>query len=617
MGTSSNRGGIVRHIAGAVRAGGRAFSEALNLSQMTREIGIPGGVVGDDGLTHEEYNPDLQGAKWFGVVDEMLVAFPQAAIVELCWCLPVQAAEWQVTGGSAELRDLVHRSLFTAAGMSTTWSEVIYDMALSAMYGTALFEIVWGEMPDGSLGFRRLVDRDVASIDRYEWDSDGGLAAVVQKGTDPRTDKEVEVKLPIEKCLLFPFRSRRRDLNGRSVLRPMYRYYRSLDMSQRFADIGLDKSLVGQNIGEAAPNAKPSQMQAFLRMLKSLRRHEAAGIVLPHGWALKDKVGTDKIEFLPYIQWLEGAALRTGLSGFVQMGSTNSGTTEFGGSLIDWLVLGLEGLAGGIADRINRHGVRRLVDANAVVTNEDDYPTVTYRPIREMLGSGAAAFAGALVAGEVPVNGATRDQKVDTVRAGLGLDKPTTDAVAGTTGASAAAAAPATATRQAGEAAGCAHDHHQFAEPKPAAGDWEPRMYRYLDVVLSELLAQVRAADGDPVALAQIAVPEQAVADGADLVAEWLAETREAALMAIEEERGVAYAELHQIDPTDAERGRALAIARHLADEARTELSMAALAGRSEAELVSAYAQQMSSSLSSDLHDGAVDVTGRINRATQ
>ena len=617
-------GSVRRNVSSAAIA--RTFAEVnkVNTAALVREMGIPGGTLDDNGLTVEAYNPNLQGQAWFQKVDEMLVASSQAAVVELCWCLPVVSTEWAVVGGSQELNDLCTTALLSPAGMSTTWPEVCYNAALSALYGTAFFEIVWKEL-NGALTFGRLVDRDVSSIERYEWDADGGLKSVVQKGKDPDSGDEVEVALPIEKCLLFPFRGRRRELHGRSILRPAYRHYFSLDMVVRFADIGLDHSLVGVPIGKSPSNAKPSDRATFLSILRALRRHEASGLVLPPGWDIIDGRqigGSDKIGFLDYIQWHEGAFLRTALANYMQLGSTKSGTTELSGDLIQFQTMGLGALAAGIASRVERHGLRRLCDANATVTNEDDYPRFEYRPIADLFRSGQAGqFAQALADGQVPIPEG-KDQQAAMVRDGLGLPDGDTRKVgapapnkvgAPKTASGQPKAADTAVVKKAREAD---EGHRHFAEPSPPLADWQTVMERHLTDALASLQQQAAAADGDQAMLASLAVPAAIVDRWTESIADWLAGVREEALQVIEEETGVADPHLHQVDPTDAERARARVIARHLADEAVTEVSLAALDGADAGGIAGRFAEQVSSTLRADLHAGAQTVTKAVADAT-
>jgi len=413
-----------------IARGARRFADVLDRpsdSVLTREVGIVGGAV-EQGLSLNSYNPDLTGPEWFRKVDEMLVSSSQAAVIELCVTLPIVSAEWTVKGGDPALRQIVETSLFGTAGMSTTWSEVLYNACGAALHGTAVFEIVWKLTPDGLL-IRRLADRDPASVDEYKFDRDGGIKGIVQKGVDPDTGDEVEKKVPIEKLLLFPYRLRRREWHGRSILRPAYRHYESIAMLCTIADIGLDHSLAGLPAGQAPQGATQEDIESFREILSAVRRHEASGLVMPPGWNLLDGRligGSDSVGFLEYLQWHEGCFLRAALCGFMQLGSTKSGTTELGGDLMDFSIMAWGGLSGMIAGVFNRHLVRRTCDYNAEkLLTEEAYPEVKHQPIREVFGSKqdqtqAGRFVQAVAQGEEPAP-ADKQQMAEWMADGLRL----------------------------------------------------------------------------------------------------------------------------------------------------------------------------------------------------
>lgn len=421
-----NKPNLVQRIARGVRR----FADVLDRptdAVLTREVGITGGVV-EKGLSLNGYNPELSGPAWFSKVDEMLVASSQAAVVELCVTLPIVTAEWSFQGGDAGLRKILDTSLFGTAGMSTTWREVLYNACGAALFGTAVFEIIWKITPDGLL-IRRLVDRDPSSVDEYLFDRDGGIKGLIQKGTDPDTGDDVEKRVPIEKLLLFPYRLRRREYHGRSILRPAYRHYESIAMLCTVADIGIDHSMAGLPIGKAPQGATQEDIDLFREIVSAVRRHESAGLVLPPEWDVIDGRqigGSDSVTFLDYLQWHEGGFLRAALCGFMQLGSTRSGTTELGGDLMDFSLMAWGGLAGMIRGVFNRHLVRRTCDYNAEkVLPEEAYPRLEHQPIGEVLGpkrkqTQAGKFIAAVGKGTEPPP-ADREQMAEWAADGLGL----------------------------------------------------------------------------------------------------------------------------------------------------------------------------------------------------
>jgi hypothetical protein len=291
----------------------------------------------------------------------------------------------------------------------------------------AMMEIVWHEDESGALAVKRLVDRDQSSIWRYDWADDRSLQAIVQRGVEPVDFSPIEIAIPLKKLWLLTYRLRRREYHGRSILRPAYRHYFTLDMITRFADIGLEHSLAGTPVGRAPANYKQEDLAKFQLIIRALRRHEASGLVLPPGWDLVDGRqlgGNDDIGFLPYIQWHEGAFLRAALVNYMQLGSTQSGTTDLGGDLIALHTMGLGGVANLIAATFTRQVLRPMCDYNTKVTSEADYPVMRCQPISDLFQNGArdtaGQFMGQLAKGQVPIP-ADPAQRSALVKEGLGL----------------------------------------------------------------------------------------------------------------------------------------------------------------------------------------------------
>jgi len=613
----------------------RSFGEMvtrLSNAVLTQEVGIPGGTV-ENGVSVPSYNAELAGRAWFEKVDEMLLASSQAAVIELCVTLPILSAETTLKGGDAKLRGQVETSLFGTKGMSTTWRETLYNACGSALYGQAPFEIVWKETDEGLL-VRRLADRDPASIEEYLPAPDGGLEAVLQKGLDPETGDEIEILIPIEKMLLFPYRLRRRQYHGRSILRPAYRNYESINMLCGFADIGLDHSMVGVPIGKAPKDAKLKDLEGFRSLLSAIRRHEASGLVMPYGWDLVNGVklgGDDQIGFLDYIQWHEGCFLRAGLSSFMQLGSTRTGTTELGGDLMDFSIMAWSALADMIAGVFNRHLIRRHCDYNAGrELDEKAYPELEFQPIRDVFGSHqnqeqAGRFIGAVADGKelLPEDPEERQQ---AMREGLRLPD----------GDSRREGAPMPGNRN-------GNDRHSFAEADvqtavsrvkadgaAARDEWQAEMTPRLEALLSNLLRQVDLAQTSPpgplsaggegesidARLAEIAPNRALVDDLATGIARFVAGVRVQAALRYAEETGAQQAApLQDPAPAAAEVAKGRNVAAHLAESTRFAVVGAALRGEPLGQLASAFAKAVDVRLRNDLRAEAKTAVDGVNGA--
>jgi len=269
------------------RKGGRAqqaaplqtFAEPSK-QQLLSEIGISGDTFEDTGLTVDPWNDQLDGQEWFEKVDEMRRACGPVQAVEFGITLPVADTEWSVEAESDELREFVEYALFEAP--STPWPDVIRRAALSSLYGTWVFEIVLKE-DDGRLVPRRFADRLPRSIAGYNFGPENDLVSITQKGQNADGD-EIEVEIPTEKLLLFPYRLEGQNWNGLSAIRFAWSHYYFQKFLYQVSAIGAERGISGVPYVGLPANTNDADKATAKALARAIRRHEAAGFVLPFGY---------------------------------------------------------------------------------------------------------------------------------------------------------------------------------------------------------------------------------------------------------------------------------------------------------------------------------------------
>lgn len=571
----------------------------LKRADLGREIGVAG-TLWAGYAPFDSYNPNLQGPLWCGTVDEMRRCGPITA-VELCITIPPAETEWRVDGESRELVELVERCLFTDDGLSTTWSDVVRRACMSAMYGTWLFEIVWGQA-EGALVWRRLADRLPASIYGYDLAEDRGLAAVRQRGQAPGLGAGwVDVAIPVEKLLLFPYRMEGANWHGISILRGAYIHWYCCQMLYRIANTGVEHNLLGIPAISLPGNYTTEDRETALAMLTSVYRHESSALVLPPGWELLDTshLGNGSIDTLPLIEHHRNELFRAALVSWVLGGETAYSNQAGVDAMMHFGLIVWNFLAKSVADVFNRHGLPRIVRLN---TGRDvkpaDMPKLIPADIAGLLRlQSAAEFIGALSQGGfLRPDGELEDENF--FRAGLGMPEralevaalqppPTAPPWPPQAGADPAAPPPAAPP----------HPAIGFADPAPvmealeqnlaeATDAWQRAGQAVLAEVLEDLLRQLAGGT----AVAEIAVSAEVVADYADWIGEWL--------VAVWEEAG------SDVPPPESLGSRARVIAADHAQAARVEVQRAALEGASPEEIAGRYGEAMGRRLRVDLERG-------------
>lgn len=602
----------------------------IPLKDLLQELGLSGTAF-EEGLPIEPATANLDGPEWFAKVDEMRALSVPVQALELCITLPILDAQWSLDGGSDELRELFERNLFGETdneSMSEPWPEVLRRACLSALYGTWCFEKVFKEV-DGRLVWRRLADRLPRSLVGYAFDAERALESVKQKAPDPSSDdgEEVEVTLPVDKLLLFPYRREGANWNGISILRPVYKHYSIIEQLYRIANIGIEHSLVGTPVIKLPPGATDSDKVVALAIARALRVHSASGVALPHGYELMDgaKMGGDqKVAFLEYIEHHRNEMLRAGLVNFLSLGDSSGGAYALGEWLGNFYLMALNGLADGVMSVFNRHGLRQLAMLNGA-SGVGDVPVLQHAPIGLALRlQQAAEFIGAMISGKVIVPG---DADLENfVREGIGLPaKEEGDVSQQPEQPAASEQAEQAAPPARGQAIAAPRGTQQavageidaavaaVGSDMDAAEDaFQREGGQHLQAMLTALLTQLDAAES-PEQVAAVAVPGFIVEEYAGWMYRWLQATWDLAAQRMEEEVGFAVA-----PATDAPRRLALkaaVLAEYHAAQAKLAVVESWERGEPIEAIASRFAEQLDVRQRNDLHAGARQIVDEVNDA--
>jgi hypothetical protein len=82
--------------------------------------------------------------------------------------------------------------------------------------------LVTSAFDDGMIAWRKLAFRGQESLLRWEFDPSGGMQTFIQ-----RVQGSPEIKIPVERCLLFRTTTAKGNPEGRSLLRPAWRAWRN------------------------------------------------------------------------------------------------------------------------------------------------------------------------------------------------------------------------------------------------------------------------------------------------------------------------------------------------------------------------------------------------------
>jgi hypothetical protein len=270
--------------------------------------------------------------------------------------------------------------------MSETWPDVASEILTMLPHGWSWLETVFkkrngasrdpkqnSRFSDGRIGWRKMPLRAQDTLKRWEIDEHGGVQAMIQqvKGGD-------EVRIPIVKSLLFRTVHNKNNPEGRSMLRNIYRPWYYKKRIEEIEGIGIERDLAGLPVMTAAedvdiwneqdPVAVHAKTEAET-IVRSIRRDEQEGVLLPAGWTLELLASAGKRNFdtTQVVGRYNNAIAMTMLADFIILGHNNRyGSFALSSSKTHMFAIALGGWLDSIAGVFNRYAIPRLMEVNAL-----------------------------------------------------------------------------------------------------------------------------------------------------------------------------------------------------------------------------------------------------------
>ena len=347
------------------------------------------------GYVDEEFLPQLRGRKAVQIYREMSDNEPIIGALLFAVERLLREVDWRVEPATDD--DEGHKAAEFVEecmrDMSQTWDDTITEILTMLPYGFSWHEIVykkrvgpWETSPtkrskytDGKIGWRKLPIRAQETMLRWVFDDQGGIKAMVQMA--PPYYKIVPI--PIEKSLLFRPKFAKGNPEGRSMLRNAYRPWYIKKRLEEIALIGMERDLAGLPVAKvprdylaaAAGSDKAKMVDAFRKMVRSVRRDEQEGIILPQEYdpdtkqplfefELLTSGGTRQFDIIGYIQQLEQRMLMTVLADFILVGHEQTGSYSLHTDKSGLFRTAINSIAQSVADVFNMYAIPRLFAVN-------------------------------------------------------------------------------------------------------------------------------------------------------------------------------------------------------------------------------------------------------------
>ncbi len=276
--------------------------------------------------------------------------------------------------------------------MSQTWEETIAEILSMLPFGFSYHEIVFkirrgpeekdskfhSRFTDHLYGIRKLPIRAQDTLDRWEFDDEGGILGMWQ---NPPPDFN-DIFIPIERALLFRPKAHKNNPEGRSVLRNAVRPWFFKKRIQEIEGIGIERDLAGLPIAYAPeswfdPDASApmkSLLERTIKIVTNIRRDEQEGIVIPSIFddegnrifdiKLLTSGGSRQIDTNPIVIRYKQEIATTMMADFLLLGQQSVGSYALADSKTDIFATAIGAWLETIEQTLNRILVPRLWSAN-------------------------------------------------------------------------------------------------------------------------------------------------------------------------------------------------------------------------------------------------------------
>jgi hypothetical protein len=304
---------------------------------------------------------------------------------------PIQAAHWFIEPASdstidKNIAEFVETNLFEE--LNVDWSQVLDDILLMFEYGYMVFEKVYTFNKDGKVVLQKLAPRHPLDIQQWVFDDHGGPAGIVMEPfvpygnrfiTTPTPDQygvfaSIGQFIPINKLSIFSVEPEAGDLRGISILRSAYKHWYYKDTLYKIDAIQKERHGIGVPVIKLPPGFTSDDKKLAEELGRNLRTNDRAHIVVPANWEIMFAIlGGQPVSALESIHHHNEQIFLNVLALFIADAKARDVSA-------DMFLKSTRYLATGIANIINKHVIRQLVDLNF---KRGKYPRLRVRRIGE------------------------------------------------------------------------------------------------------------------------------------------------------------------------------------------------------------------------------------------
>ena len=332
------------------------------------------------GIFFEEFLKELQGQKGIEVYKEMSENDDIIGAMLFAIEMLMRQAAWDVEpAGSTEAGKKAAAFIKSCMeDMEQSWQDTISEIMSFLVYGWSYHEICYkrrlqknSNFPDGLIGWEKLAIRSQDTLYRWEYDQKDTLTGMSQIAPPDYIVRTI----PIEKALHFVTKSRKRNPQGRSILRNCYTDYYYKKRFRQIEGIGVERDLAGLpmlqppegvNIWDESDPDMARALAYAEKLVRNIRRDEKEGIVLPYGWTFSLVSGGSRRQFEigSIIERIDNRMAMTCMADFVLLGHQQTGSFALSSDKTRLFAVAIGTYLDIICQTINTQAIPKLIKLN-------------------------------------------------------------------------------------------------------------------------------------------------------------------------------------------------------------------------------------------------------------
>jgi len=363
-------------------------------TQILKEIGVSG-LRRMGGQVYADPERKLHGTAGMEIYDLMSRSDPIIAGGLLIIESMVEQVPWFIRPGGTDEEDLQAAAHLESCihDMSVSWNQTVTEILSMLRFGWSYMETTYkirrgrherkpqfrSQYNDGTIGWRRWAPRSQLTMWEWVFDDEGDHSLLGMNQRDPLTGEIYFV--PLDKSLLFRFRTTDDNPEGESPLRGAYEPWLSKSIIEDLLKTGMERDLAGipvlrapKKVIEAKTAKEAEAKQDALDLVTGIRNDEEAGVLLSSEcdekgnplWDLKLLTGGGQKQFniVQVLNMYDQRIAGSFLVDIILLGAGRQGSYALAEVKNRVLTVTISSILDRICETINQHAVSRLAEMN-------------------------------------------------------------------------------------------------------------------------------------------------------------------------------------------------------------------------------------------------------------